>query len=202
MKVVIVHYGLGNVSSIKNMLSYLGFDAVISGDESTIKQADKLILPGVGAFDHGMTHIKEKNLLDVLNNKAQIEKKPILGICLGMQLMCSKSEEGVLGGLNWFDADVIRFPKGSKIRVPHMGWNSITIKKKSHLIDSDDDQAFYFVHSYHVSTKKTDDILFTTPYGNEFTSAIHRDNIYGVQFHPEKSHRYGMALLKNFMLNT
>jgi glutamine amidotransferase len=114
MKVVIVHYGLGNVSSIKNMLSYLGFDAVISGDESTIKQADKLILPGVGAFDHGMTHIKEKNLLDVLNTKAQIEKKPILGICLGMQLMCSKSEEGVLGGLNWFDADVIRFPKAVK----------------------------------------------------------------------------------------
>ncbi len=202
MKTVIVYYGMGNVLSIQNMLSHIGYDAKISSDVHEIKLADKLILPGVGAFDTGIKRINEHLIFDLLNEKVLHEKKPILGICLGLQLMCNKSEEGAEKGLGWIQADVVRFNKDANIRVPHMGWNSAHIKKINPLMNAGETQSFYFVHAYHLVAHNTHDILCTSDYGYEFVSGIQSENIFGVQFHPEKSHHYGMSLLKNFMLLT
>ncbi len=200
MSIVIVNYGLGNLMSIQNMISYLGYDSVIGDDLDTITKADKLILPGVGAFDNGMQLIKKKNLLDVLNTKVLVHKVPVLGICLGMQLMCNNSEEGVSEGLSWINASVIQFNK-EQVRVPHLGWNDVVVKKENPLLNKNELHSFYFVHSFHVKPTVDSDILCTTEYGNEFVSGFQKDNIYGVQFHPEKSHRFGMSLLNNFILN-
>lgn len=202
MNTVIVNYGLGNVSSIHNMLHYLGLSSQISNDIQVIQKADKLILPGVGAFDNGMQLIYRNNLIDILHKKVFEQQTPILGICLGMQLMCRASEEGKEKGLGWMDADVIRFRRDVPIRIPHMGWNSVSVKQTNPLLTSDEEAYFYFVHSFHVDNVKSDEVIATTEYGYEFVSAFRLNNIYGVQFHPEKSHRYGMSLLKNFVLNT
>lgn len=198
MNLVIVNYGLGNVSSIHNMLQYLGIACQVSRDISVISKADKLILPGVGSFDNGMSLIEKNNLIDILNEKVLHYKTPVLGICLGMQLMCKHSEEGSRAGLNWISADVVRFSSDAPIRVPHMGWNSVCIHKNNPLLNSNEESYFYFVHAYHLSHIRDADILASTIYGYEFVSAIQHDNIFGVQFHPEKSHRFGMSLLKNF----
>jgi glutamine amidotransferase len=200
--IVIVDYGCGNLGSIRNMLKKTGFDSVISSDEEIISKASKLILPGVGAFDTGINSLKERGLWDILNKKALIEKIPVLGICLGMQLMTNGSEEGKEKGLNWFDADTLRFQpemNGEKFKIPNIGWNYIQIKKQHIVFDEMfEDPKFYFVHSYFIRCNRGEDILATAEYGVNYTCGFSKDNLIGVQFHPEKSHKFGMRLLSNF----
>lgn len=203
MKIVIIDYGLGNLGSMANMLKKIGAQTVVSSDLSVIGAAEKLILPGVGAFDEGMQNLQSSGLVQVLNKRVLEEKVPILGVCLGMQLLGMRSEEGQLPGLGWLDAESVRFnfqDANANLKVPHMGWNQLIICQAHPLFtDLDAANRFYFVHSYHVICANPDDVLASTSYGFDFTSAIVKDNIMGVQFHPEKSHKFGMHLLKNFV---
>lgn len=202
--IVIIDYGMGNLGSILNMLKKVGVrDAKISAYPKDIEQADKLILPGVGAFDTGMHHLRETGLIPLLNEKVLKAKTPTLGVCLGMQLMAKVSEEGELPGLGWFNAETIRFRFDSKqtgLKVPHMGWNTVNIKQEGTLFKDMYPQArFYFVHSFHLVAYEVTNVLTTTEYGYEFVSAIQREHIMAAQFHPEKSHKFGMKLYKNFV---
>jgi glutamine amidotransferase len=199
--IVIVDYGMGNVGSILNMLSRVDVPAVISRDPEVIRSADKLVLPGVGAFDAGMHNLRELGLVEILRQAVQVHRKPLLGICLGMQLLTEGSEEGSEAGLGWVAGRAIRFDPAmaAGIRVPHMGWNSVTVVKPSPLFeDMYPDPRFYFVHSYHVVCDRTQDVLCVTRHGPEFCSAFAVEHVFGVQFHPEKSHKFGMRLLESF----
>lgn len=199
--IVIIDYGTGNLGSIHNMIKKVGYKSIISSDIETIKKADKLILPGVGSFDNGMKNLKEYELIEVLRQKVLLEKTPILGICLGMQLMTNSSEEGQASGLGWIDAQAKKFVS-DKLKIPHMGWNILHHQKLSKLFDElDSEKRFYFVHSYCVSCNDEEDVLTNTTYGHDFVSSYEKDNIIGVQFHPEKSHKFGMNLIKNFVEN-
>lgn len=198
----IVDYGMGNLSSIQNMLKKVGEPGVITSDPAVIAAAERLILPGVGAFDHGMQHIHARGLTEVLNRKALEEGTPVLGICLGMQLLTRGSEEGTEPGLGWIQGDTVRFrfdPREAGLRVPHMGWNVVEPTREAHLFDGLEEPRFYFVHSYHVVCDDAQDVIGWTPYGYPFASAVRRGNVWGTQFHPEKSHRFGMRLLTNFV---
>lgn len=199
--IVIVDYGMGNIGSIQNMFKYIGASANVSRDISQILSADKLILPGVGAFDNGMRQIANYNLLDVLNEKVLAQKTPILGVCLGMQLMTRRSEEGDLPGLGWIDAETIKFSfNDHSLKIPHMGWNYIRINKEHPLVNQlSEESRFYFVHSYYVKCHHDEDVLLTAEYGLDFDCGIQHDNLMGVQFHPEKSHKFGMQLFRNFV---
>lgn len=200
--IVIIDYGMGNLRSIQKKMIQIGVNAEISKDIKIIAKADKLILPGVGHFANGIKNLKQYGLWDLLNSKVLIEKTPILGICLGMQLMANHSEEGDLEGLGWIDANVVRFKINNKLKykVPHIGWNTTFINKKSSLLNEiSNDSMFYFVHSYHIKCHNNEDILATSHYEYSFSSAIQKDNIYGTQFHPEKSHNWGEQLLINFV---
>ena len=204
--IVIVNYGLGNLASIKNMLKKIGVKSTISSDHEEIAKASKLILPGVGAFDQGMKYINNLNLKPILDKKVLEEKIPILGICLGMQLLSDGSAEGKLGGLGWIKGRCNKFSfqsitNGDTLKIPHMGWNEVTIANDLSLYRGFDknDAAFYFVHSYHLVCEDSLSVLTSTSYGYEFTSSVQQKNIMGVQFHPEKSHKYGMKLLRNFV---
>lgn len=203
--IVIIDYGLGNLGSIKNMLSKIGHDSIITSDIEQINNASKLILPGVGSFDQGMHNLNERNLIPVLTEKVITKKTPILGICLGMQLFTAKSDEGTHQGLAWIDAETRKFdPSKStqKYSIPHMGWEYVHQQKTSKLLDEMyEDPKFYFVHAYYIKCKQTEDILLTSEYIEEFHSAFEKENILGVQFHPEKSHKFGMKLLSNFVTN-
>lgn len=200
---IIIDYGMGNLGSIVNMLKKIDSKVLISRDIELIEKADKLILPGIGAFDTGMKYLAQEGLIDILNKKVIGEKTPILGICLGMQLLTKSSEEGNIKGLGWIDAQTVRFKfdeKNNDLKVPHMGWNTVHLNKESLLFkEMYAEPRFYFVHSYHVVCNNKQDILTTTHHGYEFASSIQKDNIMGVQFHPEKSHKFGMKLLKNFV---
>ncbi len=204
MNIVIIDYGMGNLRSVYNKCKRVGFSVLISNNKNDIVQADKLILPGVGHFANGMQKLAKLELLDVLNQKVINEKTPILGICLGMQLFCKFSEEGNVNGLGWIDADVVKFSTDNKrFKIPHMGWNNIIPCKESFLLNEfNTDHLFYFVHSYYVRCNNQSDVLTTTEYNTEFVSSIQRDNITGVQFHPEKSHEWGELLMKNFLEQT
>ena len=200
--ITIIDYKTGNLGSIRNILKRIGEDSVITSDKGEIAEATKLILPGVGAFDTGMRNLLELDLVDILNKKVVEEKTPVLGICLGMQLLSSGSEEGSLNGLGWINASTVRFEfeDSQEYKIPHMGWNFITQHKTSRLLDNMySDPRFYFVHSYFFKANNPEDILTSTTYEIEFTSAVERGNILGVQFHPEKSHKFGMKLLENFV---
>ena len=200
--IVVIDYGMGNVGSISNMLKYLGAKATISNDYAAIKNADKLILPGVGHFDRAMENISRQSLLDIIHEMALDKKKPFLGICLGMQLMCNTSEEGKSEGLKLVDAEVKRFnfPNNKDLKIPHMGWNYIQPQKQSNILHGLDERSrFYFVHSYFVDCADENDVLTKTTYGNSFVSSFEHENLIGVQFHPEKSHRFGINLFKNFL---
>ncbi len=200
---MVIDYGVSNIGSLINMLKKIGASATVTNQSAVIQQATKIILPGIGAFDAGMQRLHELGIVGQLNQKVLTEKIPTLGICLGMQLMAKKSEEGQLPGLSWFDAEVVKFHFNDapvKLKIPHMGWNFIDVKKPGRLFsDINSDRKFYFVHSYHLKMADDHDTLATTFYGYPFTSAIEKDNIAGVQFHPEKSHRFGFELLKNFV---
>lgn len=198
--IAILNYGLGNLGSIANMLKVINEKAIITADPEEINKSDGIILPGVGAFDAGMSKLEEANLIEIIKNEAK-EGKPILGICLGMQLLGRGSEEGVRKGLDLISFDCVRFRfDDSSLKIPHMGWDVVNIKKQHRLVSNLDGlQRYYFVHSYHAKCDSEDDILMTCDYGYEFACAVAKNNIAGVQFHPEKSHDYGMALLNNFV---
>lgn len=200
--IAIINYGLGNLGSIANMLKAIGEQSVVTDKETDIRSADKLILPGVGSFDAGMSRLEETGLKKVLIQQALEEGKPILGICLEMQLLGRMSEEGSQPGLGLipFDNVRFRFEKDSNLKVPHMGWDIVEIKQKNPLTDNlKGRQRYYFVHSYYAKCDRREHVLMTCDYGNEFAAAVGKENIMGVQFHPEKSHDFGMSLLENFV---
>jgi glutamine amidotransferase len=199
--ITIIDYNMGNIASIKNMLKKIGYEAVVTSDPAVIECAKRIILPGVGAFDYGMKNLKDLGLIDVIKGKVLDDKVPFLGICLGMQLLTSGSEEGLLQGLRLINANTKKFtPCGENMKIPHMGWNYVTPIIDSALFKGvEQDMRFYFVHSYYVDCHDKNDSLANTSYGVQFTSVVGRENILGVQFHPEKSHKYGMKLLKNFV---
>ncbi len=200
--ITIVDYGVGNLGSIANMLKKVGTKAESSSDPDVLRKADKLILPGVGAFDAGMRKLRESGLVPVLNELVLEKRIPVLGLCLGMQLMTQKSEEGTEAGLGWFDAETVRFhfpPEQAHLKIPHMGWNTISSLHPHPLFtDFEEEARFYFVHSYHVVCHDEEITLAETEYGYSFSSILRKDNILGAQFHPEKSHKFGKKLLRNF----
>jgi glutamine amidotransferase len=202
-EVLIIDYGMGNLFSIRKVIERLGFSCKVSDSSQDILKASRLILPGVGHFGKAMQNLQETNLVDSLNESVLVKKTPVLGICLGMQLMASHSEEGDVNGLNWFDARVEKFQikDTSLYKVPHMGWNTITHEQPGSVIlrNLNIDDEFYFVHSYHIVANNPADILTKTSYEYLFVSSFEKDNIAGVQFHPEKSHRAGEQLIKNFL---
>lgn len=197
--ITVIDYGLGNLGSIRNMFKRIGAPVQVTSDLHLIAAAEKLLLPGVGAFDNAMARINEIGLRTVLDRKALVEKTPILGICLGMQLLTRGSEEGQLPGLGWIAASTTRIPASAGIKVPHMGWNVVHPTRPSPLIaDLPPQSRFYFVHSYCVHVDNPEHSILKAHYGIDFDAAIQHDNIYGAQFHPEKSHKFGMQLLENF----
>lgn len=198
--IVIVDYQMGNPGSIRNMLKKFGVPSLISSGLADIESAAKLILPGVGSFDRAIQNLHDRGMFEVLNRKVLAGQTPILGICLGMQLMTRRSEEGVLNGFGWIDAETVRFRDlAPGMKVPHMGWDRIVPARCHPILEGlGENPRFYFVHSYYVRCASRDECLATTAYGAEFDSAIVRNHVIGVQFHPEKSHKFGMRLLKNF----
>lgn len=199
----VIDCGMGNVGSIVNMLAKVGAKAQIVSSADALNRSEKLILPGVGHFDRGIRRLDELSLRQPLEQRVLERGVPILGICLGMQLMCKTSEEGECAGLGWINAQVRRFDRKEfpNRKVPHMGWNRVEPVKASVFFDlpPEEPQRFYFVHSYYVDCVDQDDVLTTTVYGGSFCSSFLRGNICGVQFHPEKGHAYGMALLRRFV---
>lgn len=197
--IIVIDYGVGNTGSIISMLNKIGVDAIESYDPNIIQKGKKLILPGVGSFDKAMAELKNRDLIKVLHEEVILKKKEVLGICLGAQILGTASEEGSLPGLGWIDMKVKKFHLPS-LRVPHMGWNYVKASRPSTLFDypSVDETKFYFVHSYYMECASPENVIAQTFYGQDFVSAVNKENIYGVQFHPEKSHTYGFNLLKNF----
>jgi imidazole glycerol-phosphate synthase subunit HisH len=200
--IAIIDYGMGNLQSVAKILHRIGVNFMISSFPREIEKCDKIVLPGVGHFGKAVDNLKGLQLWDAIYEAVIVKKKPVLGICLGMQLMAKHSEEGDAVGFGWFDAEVVRFRVQDtlKYKVPHMGWNQVSITKPDPMFDGVDlQQGFYFVHSYYVKCNDPADILSETDYGFRFTSAIRKENIIGVQYHPEKSHEAGEKLLKNFV---
>jgi len=203
-KIVIVDYGMGNIHSVVKKIQCLNADINVSvtSNINKILKSDKIVLVGVGHFKKAMENLQKLRLIDVLNEAVLFHKKPILGICLGMQLMSNKSEEGGVSGLGWIDSKVkkLKVEDSVKYKIPHMGWNSITIKRESLLMRGlNSDSEFYFSHSYYMDVLDMDVVLSETKYSSKFSSSIEQENIFGVQFHPEKSHESGDILLSNFI---
>lgn len=201
-KVVIVDYGTGNLSSVKRSIARIGSECHVSSEIADIVASDKLILAGVGHFESAMAGLRKSGLMDALEQAVLVDKKPILGICLGMELMAKTSEEGNVKGLGWLDANVVRFRIADKLRykVPHIGWNRVKVKKNSRLMKKIPDSAeFYFLHSYYLNLADHSDLLNETNFETAFPAAVEKNNIFGVQYHPEKSHQVGLQLLKNFV---
>ncbi|MCF8337126.1 MAG: imidazole glycerol phosphate synthase subunit HisH [Bacteroidales bacterium] len=198
--ITIIDYGMGNLKSIQRKFDRLEIKSEITSNPEIIRLADKLILPGVGHFKTAMDNLRGLNIINALNEAVTTKQKPILGICLGMQLMTSYSEEGGVNGLGWIEGEVKRFNVHDKIRykVPHIGWNSVNIESHSKLLNNISNNYFYFIHSYHVDSVNSDNVLTSTRYEYDFVSSIYKDNIFGTQFHPEKSHGKGEQLLINF----
>ena len=200
-EIVIVDYGMGNLHSVQRKFSRIGARTIVTSDPDVIGRAKKLVLPGVGHFQRAMENLRELQVLEALND-SRARGTPVLGICLGMQLMACSSEEGDTEGLGWLDAKVIRFKIGDTVRfkVPHVGWNEAVQKKRSALFKNIPEHAeFYFVHAYHLVADREAIVLSETEYDYIFASAMESENIFGVQFHPEKSHEIGESLLKNFL---
>jgi len=202
MEVHIINYGAGNIGSVVNMIKHIGGNPIVVSNTSELETAKRIILPGVGSFDSGMQKLLDSGLKEVLEIKVMQSKVPFLGICLGAQLCTEGSEEGVLPGLGWIPGRTMQFQfsSGSKLKIPHMGWNNVEQKKPHPILNGMDERAkFYFVHKYYLAPKNKSDILLSTNYGDKFASALQRENIIAMQFHPEKSHRHGMKILSNFL---
>ena len=202
--VTIIDYGVGNLNSIKNMLKKIGVDSIISSQTTDIENAEKLILPGIGSFEYGMKKLRGSAFFQSLQQKVLQNKTPILGVCLGAQLLLNGSEEGQpVEGLGWIEGKAVRFDQdkmADNFKVPHMGWNELIIKKESALFkDMRPDHRYYFVHSYHMVCNQQTDILAESNYSYNFVAAVEKQHIIGVQFHPEKSHKFGMKLYENFI---
>jgi imidazole glycerol-phosphate synthase subunit HisH len=201
--IVIIDYDMGNIGSIMNMIKKAGGESMVTSDPEIIGDAKKIILPGVGAFDNGMKNLASLGIIDILNKKVLEEKIPVLGVCLGMQLLTKSSEEGQLPGLGWVDAETIRFMfdgENQKLRIPHMGWNTVDVRHEGVLFrNMYEDPSFYFVHSFYVVCNDEKDISTLTNYGYDFVSSLQHENIMATQFHPEKSHKYGLQVIKNFV---
>jgi imidazole glycerol-phosphate synthase subunit HisH len=197
----IVNYGMGNLGSLANMVERVGGEAAMATSARDVERAGKLILPGVGSFDNAVARIRELGLWEAIDRKARAGAAPVLCVCLGAQLATESSEEGTLAGFGWFAATTRRFEfPGTGRKVPHMGWNDVAVAKDSPLVrDLPQDPAFYFVHSYYMEPRDESDILMRTDYGISFASGLERNNIFALQFHPEKSHKYGMAIIRNFV---
>ncbi|OSZ80512.1 imidazole glycerol phosphate synthase subunit HisH [Chitinophagaceae bacterium IBVUCB2] len=201
-RVCIPDFGMGNLHSVERSLCRMNVNPVVSADPREIEKADKIILPGVGHFKKAMENLVTLQMIDVLNEFVLVNKKPILGICLGMQLMADRSDEGDVAGFGWMDGSVkkIKVNDGLKYKIPHTGWNQAMICKDSPLLKNIPDRSeFYFLHAYHFIANDRADVLTETIYETRFPSAVARENIFGVQFHPEKSHATGAALLQNFI---
>jgi glutamine amidotransferase len=197
----VIDIGISNIGSVLNMFKYVGHEAKSVSSASELEKCSKIVLPGVGSFDKGMAKLLASDLVETLNKKVLIDKVPVMGICLGMQLMCLSSEEGKSAGLGWVDAIVRDFKKSDTPpkKTPHMGWNHVEIQKPMELsADFAPEARFYFVHSYYVDCNNSSDVLFTTKYSIDFVSAFQVSNIIGIQFHPEKSHVFGAAIFKKF----
>ena len=202
MTVVVVDYGLGNLRSVAGAVARLGSEVVVSSRPDDVARAGRLILPGVGAFGDGMRNLKQLGLVDALNDAVCRHGVPILGICLGAELMARDSDEfGRHEGLGWFDASVTKLtPADPSLAIPHVGWNAVRRRREDALLtDVPDDAWFYFVHSYHIACRDRDAVVAEADYGGPVLAALHRDNIYGTQFHPEKSQRHGLTVLRNFL---
>lgn len=200
--VTIVDCGIGNIRSVQRMFEAVDGTAEIVSDPGAITDCRRLVLPGVGAFDAGMEALEDGGWIGPLRRVALEQRRPVLGICLGMQLLCRRSEEGRRPGLAWIEADVVRIDTGGdrRLKIPHMGWAVTRPANPNKLLPDDEgEQRFYYVHKYRAVCDRPEDVLATARYGTEFTSSVHCGNIYGVQFHPEKSHRFGKALLHRFL---
>jgi glutamine amidotransferase len=200
-RITIVDYGVGNIGSLVNMLDFLGIDCRMADSAADIAAAESLILPGVGAFDSAMGQLKARGLITALNDAALHRKIPVLGVCLGMQILGTSSEEGVDQGLGWIDAKARRLcpPAGSDLKVPHVGWAEINVVKETRLFSiNSEPERFYFVHSYALQCADNSLVAATISFGQGVCCAVVQDNIFGVQFHPEKSHRFGMRFLREY----
>lgn len=199
--IALVDYGLGNIQAFANIYRQLGIEVSRACNADDLRAASKIILPGVGAFDWAMTRLNESGLRDVLDEEVLGKNKPVLGVCVGMQLMARASEEGDLPGLGWIDANVLKFDASllkGKTHLPHMGWNDVVADNVDDIFHGLDNSLFYFLHSYFIKTDRQEDVLSTSCYEMPFASAVRSGNVYGTQFHPEKSHQWGIRLLKNF----
>ena len=198
--VVVIDYGMGNTGSVKNALEYLGASVSISSDKREIESASHLILPGVGAFGDGMKNLEDRGLVNILNNEVLNKKKPFLGICLGMQLLADEGEEGGLNnGLGWIPGKVRKINTGGKLRLPHVGWNDVSLVRESRMFSGISSNVFYFVHSYFLEPDEKNHVVATCEYGEVMPVVINKENIWGAQFHPEKSQKSGLAFLRNFL---
>lgn len=202
-QIVIIDYNMGNLRSVQKAFEKVGCDAVITNNHEIIKNASKIVLPGVGAFKDGMRNLEELGLIEILNEEVLENKKPFLGICLGMQLVAKKSYENAeTDGLGWVDAEVVKFDftnYDKKLKIPHVGWNNVSYKNNNLLFDGiANNSDFYFVHSYYFKTNE-DIVTSTTDYGFDFVSSVNKNNIYACQFHPEKSQTAGLKLIENFV---
>lgn len=200
--VALVDYGIGNVDSVRRALQECGAEVVLTAERDEFEKASAIVLPGVGAFGDGMKHLRERGLVEVLTEQVLEKKVPFLGVCLGMQMLAGKGfENETSSGLGWLDADCVRLePKTADDRIPHIGWNEVLHDGRSPLFkDLPSGKDFYFVHSYALKCRRPAEVLATTPYSGGFACAVGRDNIWGVQFHPEKSQKAGFQLLRNFL---
>jgi glutamine amidotransferase len=202
--ITIIDYGLGNIRAFVNVYERLNIKTRVAHTADDLKEASKIILPGVGAFDHAMTQLNQSGLREELEKQVLVNKVPVVGICVGMQILARSSDEGNLPGLGWIDGEVKIFDASKivyKTRLPHMGWNTISPVNGSPLLAGfTPESRFYFLHSYYFECNNTEDVISTTEYGIKYTSAVNSENVYGIQFHPEKSHSNGVQLLKNFAL--
>jgi len=197
MTIAIIKYGMGNVASVQKALKKLGYTSIITNNHNEIKQADLILLPGVGSFKKGMENLHESGLVDLLTQEVVVNKKPFLGICLGMQLIASKgTEPEVINGLGWIDGVVVKIESPKGLRIPHLGWNTVISSTNDEIYWEFNGQDYYFIHSYHFKVANKNEVVFTVPYDGDLVAAVQKNNIHGMQFHPEKSQTFGMKLLK------